>query len=299
MAGSAHEGLLPYVPWADAIEWVAFGSCASEAERRREALDRRDRWCNRGDQPLLASLKARGGVLEGSDGPCCLLLVANPSAATQRRLRWISAKASRRAGRIVTFRELADVLGRELQALADAHRQLLDAFREGKLPAWGKFEFAQDERARRRFGSAAGKQLIPPDLLPEYGATITPYGRLGADPADPIGYRQYVGPVFRDVHFERHELLALWPAARAAVVGIAEPVATDRTGAPGRPTSRHLVEAEFGQRTHRGEVRPKIGEEAKALSSWLTATHPGFAQMEPRTIENVIRTDNQRHKRTK
>ena len=65
--------------------------------------------------------------------------------------------------------------------------------------------------------------------------------------------------------------------------------ASDRTGAPGRPTSRHRVLEEFERRLAANEVRPTLGEEAQTLAAWLRTTHPNLAGMTPKTIENLIR----------
>jgi hypothetical protein len=63
----------------------------------------------------------------------------------------------------------------------------------------------------------------------------------------------------------------------------------DRTGAPGRPTSAHLVRLELQRRKDCGELLPKIGAEARYLSEWLANTHQHLAPIKPRSAENVIR----------
>ena len=66
--------------------------------------------------------------------------------------------------------------------------------------------------------------------------------------------------------------------------------ASDRTGAQGRPTSRHLVEAEFERRMTARETLGTLKAEAQALSDWLSVMHPHLAPMTRKTIENCIRT---------
>jgi len=64
---------------------------------------------------------------------------------------------------------------------------------------------------------------------------------------------------------------------------------TYRTGVPGRPTSRHLVDAEFGRRMAAGEVLPTLKAEAEWLAAWLARAHPGAAAMSQTTTQNLIR----------
>jgi hypothetical protein len=72
--------------------------------------------------------------------------------------------------------------------------------------------------------------------------------------------------------------------------------ATDRTGSPGRPSSKHLVENEFKRRCRAGETEETITEQAKQLSAWLHQTYPGLAQMTQGTTENAIRQEFNRNK---
>jgi hypothetical protein len=61
------------------------------------------------------------------------------------------------------------------------------------------------------------------------------------------------------------------------------------TGAPGRPTSMHLVEQEYRARRSRGEAKTGINAEAKALVEWLRTEHPDAPQLKPKTIANRLR----------
>ena len=64
---------------------------------------------------------------------------------------------------------------------------------------------------------------------------------------------------------------------------------TYRTGAPGRPTSAHLVKQELQRRADAGELCEKLNQEAEHLSRWLVANHPRAAPMTPKTISNNFR----------
>jgi hypothetical protein len=59
-----------------------------------------------------------------------------------------------------------------------------------------------------------------------------------------------------------------------------------RTGAPGRPTSSHLVEAELDRRIATGTVASGILKEARSLVNWLKSTHPFSPPMGEKTIKN-------------
>jgi hypothetical protein len=64
-----------------------------------------------------------------------------------------------------------------------------------------------------------------------------------------------------------------------------------QTGAPGRPTSMHLVEAEYRARSDRGEAKTSIGAEAEWLAEWLQKKHPDAPQLTPKTIANRLRRE--------
>jgi len=66
------------------------------------------------------------------------------------------------------------------------------------------------------------------------------------------------------------------------------------TGAPGRPTSMQLVTVEYHARWERGDVLDSIGEEAEALSRWLTNTHPTAPKLTAKTIANNLRSEHRR-----
>jgi hypothetical protein len=66
------------------------------------------------------------------------------------------------------------------------------------------------------------------------------------------------------------------------------------TGAPGRPTSMHLVELEYRDRWQRGEAETGIDAEAEALAEWLRTEHPDAPQLTPKTIANRLRHEHRR-----
>ena len=58
------------------------------------------------------------------------------------------------------------------------------------------------------------------------------------------------------------------------------------TGAPGRPTSTHLVEAEMRRRFAAGEQASSMRLEAEQLSAIISSKYPMAARITPKTIQN-------------
>ena len=97
---------------------------------------------------------------------------------------------------------------------------------------------------------------------------------------DPAARTEYINGVVRWAD-------APAPAARATVPR--HPPET-HSGRPGRPTSKHLCEAELERRYAAGEMLARLDKEATALLAWVKATHPTLNAGSPRTIENNIRS---------
>jgi hypothetical protein len=89
------------------------------------------------------------------------------------------------------------------------------------------------------------------------------------------------------------DIARIWPFEQAA-----EPAATmpARSGAPGRPTSMHLVEAEFRARCDRGEIQATLRAESEALAAWLRDQHPSAPKLTPTTINNRLGAAFRKHK---
>lgn len=64
-----------------------------------------------------------------------------------------------------------------------------------------------------------------------------------------------------------------------------------RTGAPGRPGSKHLVLDEFARIVGLGEVEETLCGQACKLGVWLKATHTLAPPLTQGSIENIIRTE--------
>ena len=70
------------------------------------------------------------------------------------------------------------------------------------------------------------------------------------------------------------------------------------SGAPGRPSSMHLIEDEHRARCERGEHCACVAAEARALHHWFRTAHPHERPATARTIENRIRDEHRRRKAT-
>jgi hypothetical protein len=87
------------------------------------------------------------------------------------------------------------------------------------------------------------------------------------------------------------EVAKFWPFDK-----VGEATVPLRTGAPGRPTSIHLVEAEFAARCARNQVKATLAEEAEVLAAWLSNEHPKSPRLTAKTIKNKLRAVYRQHK---
>ena len=85
----------------------------------------------------------------------------------------------------------------------------------------------------------------------------------------------------------RSHVAQYWPFFPVDTTGTAALVR--HTGAPGRPSSMYLVEAEHRARWDRGEAKLSIGAEALILSEWFKTKHPDVPQLKPKSIANRLR----------
>lgn len=74
----------------------------------------------------------------------------------------------------------------------------------------------------------------------------------------------------------------------SASPGTAEAVPLS-SGAPGRPSSMHLIEGEFQRRVNAREANPVLADEARSLRSWLVSAYPSAAPPSEKTIKNRLR----------
>jgi hypothetical protein len=205
----------------------------------------------------------------------------------------------------VTFKEMRDLLERDrcqvqqrFELLVLAEMSLVEALQAQRLTAMGR-------------GKGTHLQDIPALILADRSAMVSVQWWDTLE----VEIKGQIRNSFTDVQFRTSEVLAIWPVtppheeeAEEKVCGLVNrniwpagnvsvngPVESpsrgpsDRTGAQGRPTSRHLVEGEFQRRRETGAVLETLRGEAQALSNWLKTAYPDLAQMTCKTVENCIR----------
>jgi hypothetical protein len=89
-------------------------------------------------------------------------------------------------------------------------------------------------------------------------------------------------------------LAARGPADASLAVLAASPVPggspeISATGAPGRPTSMHVVRDEHARRLMSGAAKAAVSAEASHLADWFRAAYPKAPSLTAKTIENAIR----------
>lgn len=163
----------------------------------------------------------------------------------------------------------------EMRPISDVKAGLLEALRAGRISAAGTRKSGDDHTMQPR--DWRGVQLVEQgrfDLHAEHAAT---------------GAREW-----RNITIPKIQVVENWPPhLDEALPAPLTPtkIATDHSGAAGRPTSKHLVQTEYLRRAEAGEACASITEEGKALSAWLSEAHRHLARMTPGTVENAIRSE--------
>ena len=99
------------------------------------------------------------------------------------------------------------------------------------------------------------------------------------------------GDRWKRLTVERADIRRLWPFTAKQETS---------TGLPGRPAkARHLIGDEMKRRAAESRLAASLAQEAKALLSWLTISHPTVARPTERTIANNLRNEYRRLKGTK
>lgn len=62
------------------------------------------------------------------------------------------------------------------------------------------------------------------------------------------------------------------------------------TGAPGRPSHMHMIEAEFEHRNQTAQIENSLAREAAALAAWFKTHHPDKQPVTAKTISNRLRS---------
>lgn len=167
----------------------------------------------------------------------------------------------------------------------NANEAILAAARNGSLPLFG----------RPRDGSRVEAISRLDCQRLEFKEGEAPYAEYAHDPIYSKHARAPL-PSWDTIRIEASKVIELWPHPDAArrTAGDEMP----RTGAPGRPSSMHLVLNEARRRRETGKAALTVSQEALALLDWFKSAHPGHPPPGAKTIENRIRDDHRAWRKT-
>jgi hypothetical protein len=236
----AATGVLPAVLSAwDVLSWIAFRELRPRPDLP-EAVAFTLTWGCSNPAQTLEALEARSsaspfciwepGILDGEkwDGHSFKHVACSPTGP--KMLRWIVRQLRAKQGRVVPFREAADLLRKELEAVArynaqveEARRELITALRARTLTAWGKRDARHGEPTL-----AAEYEAIPANLFLDDLVSVSTWGTVGPDPEHPIAFFDYRGATFRDARFYAADVWQLWPVRKAHEATTVGTIANER-----------------------------------------------------------------------
>ncbi len=213
-----------------------------------------------------------------------------PVIAIDAALEHLSNEATGSNGRIRAF-EKSDGSTTVLKpngAIVSVQAVLLDVFRAALMG--GRLSSYVEDTTRSRY-------FRIPDGYWSFAAGGEPFSTVMAEYAAP-GYAEGMAgqPILLSTsELERFEATLPLPEISVFLHNSQgtrqEPAPTDRTGAPGAPSSMHIIEEMMRERFKKHESRGTIGEEAKALAEIFAASaqYKGLRPATPKTIENALR----------
>ena len=228
-------------------------------------------------EAFAAAVLARGAVPAGLEalGAACR---AYEAETAQRIVAALARRAEQRAA--LPGLLAARLAGGTFKARGVSPR---DPLRQVDIPvlAWGAAEIALGweeviwRRGSKPYSTHSSPQPAPSPVKLPGGITL-------------LGVRVFAaGPIrYRD------------PTATPDTEGPHDEPDAYRTGAAGRPTSKQLVGVEHQRRLLAGEAHQSVAQEAKHLVAWLAARHPTAPVMSDGTVENAIRAEHRRAKKT-
>jgi hypothetical protein len=93
---------------------------------------------------------------------------------------------------------------------------------------------------------------------------------------------------------DRHISAAAVTISSGRAENLAGGASNARTGAPGRPSSMHLIRQEHERRLAAGEAQGAVSAEAAKLAYWFVTNHPNLPRAGRKAIENAIRATHRR-----
>ncbi|MBF0561000.1 MAG: hypothetical protein HQL37_03070 [Alphaproteobacteria bacterium] len=160
-----------------------------------------------------------------------------------------------------------DLLKQSEDIIARIDAGFLDRLRRGDLTAWAR----------------NGSPLAPFCEIPASAWKVLPLGDIVTGTLKVPG-----GPELFDIRIGPKVTPA--PPPPPQPVPLAGPLPPEpTTGAPGKPSSMHLVEAEFERRCAAGTLAPTLKEQARLLEDWFRRQYPETQPVTAKTIENRLR----------
>jgi hypothetical protein len=149
---------------------------------------------------------------------------------------------------------------------------------EGIWPFRGQYVLTPRAMVPNEEGLAA----LPADIRKRVESIVSP--RVGFRWAEVGDYLEG----WRDLHVRKDQVHAIWSDAEPAANQIEKPALT-HSGVPGRPTAKHLYQAELECRYAAGKMLPNVEAEAQELVAWLKVTYPDLNSGKARSVANNIR----------
>lgn len=174
------------------------------------------------------------------------------------------------------------------EAIAAVHEGLS----AGTLKASGNLENLRD-------GKVASAFAVPKEYWEAMSGDqfLKCYSNSWFEYIETSGASSKAPPIWGPISIRRSEQKTLTKVTLAAgevdswIASLRRSVAPTRTGAPGRPSSAHLVLEEMKRLHERGELPSTLAETARVLERWLKANNPSAPPMKAHSIENTIRED--------
>jgi hypothetical protein len=197
-------------------------------------------------------------------------------------------------------KELSVIIVRSM-ILTTATQQIYSALQRGAVEMYGRANGSGDveriapaEWTRLRFFGIEGHDVaLPGDVNNEQFILSRPIADYLSWSVPPTNKPT----VWIDPECPSAQALKEWPAFRDGqeTSRVRQPEPSDdvifRTGAPGRPSSMHLILAEFERRCDNDACELSLAQEARALHAWLCGNYPTAPPPSPGTIETRIRKD--------
>ena len=236
---AAPSGLPAVLSALGVLNWIAFRGVRSRSDIA-DAINFTVRWGHSSAGQTLEALEARASPspfciweplsLDGElwDGHSFKHVAWSPNGP--KMLRWILRQLQAKQGRIVSFREAAEVLRAEVEAnlrddelIKQAKRDLMEVLRARRLTAWGK-----PNGRRGQPNPAAEYEAIKASVYLDDLVSLTEWNAIGADPDNLTAIVEYRGPSYRDVRFYAADVLQVWPAGSAETITAVQTVSDER-----------------------------------------------------------------------